>query len=134
MKGERILFGVSIVVLALVAAFIILVSVQSVVVAFTNQADHLGSIGFEQLRNLGAWLRCSLWLGRSRSLSSKGAMGVVGPASLPDNTPGHLGCKTPVHWNHSGNAAVGIAAGVRTAGPAGRSAAFLLAEGRPSIA
>ena len=54
MKGERILFGVSIVVLAVIAAFIILVSVQSVVVAFTNQADHVGSIGFEQLRNLGA--------------------------------------------------------------------------------
>src|SRR5215467_13550349 len=54
MKGERILFGVSIVVLALIAAFIILVSVQSVVVAFTNQADHVGSMGFDQLINMGA--------------------------------------------------------------------------------
>jgi len=54
MKGERILFGVSIVVLALIAAFIILVSVQSVVVAFTNQADHVGSMRFDQLINMGA--------------------------------------------------------------------------------
>src|SRR5262245_5542755 len=54
MKGARILFGVSIAVLALVSAFIVLVSVQSVVVAFTNHADHLGSIGFDQLINMGA--------------------------------------------------------------------------------
>ena len=54
MRGERILFGVSVAVLALVAAFIIVISVQSVLVAFSDGADHVGSIGFDQLRNLGA--------------------------------------------------------------------------------
>lgn len=53
MKGERILFGVSVFVLAVIAAFIIFGSVQSAVVAFTNQGDHVGSITFDQLRSMG---------------------------------------------------------------------------------
>jgi hypothetical protein len=54
MKGERILFGVSIVLLAVIAAFIIFGSVQSAAVAFTNQGDHVGNINFDQLRGMGA--------------------------------------------------------------------------------
>ena len=54
MKGERILFGVSVFVLAVIAAFIIFGSVQSAAVAFTNQGDHVGNINFDQLRGMGA--------------------------------------------------------------------------------
>jgi hypothetical protein len=53
MKGERILFGVSVFVLAVIAAFIIFGSVQSAAVAFTNQGDHVGSLNFDQLRTMG---------------------------------------------------------------------------------
>jgi hypothetical protein len=53
MKGERILFGVSIVLLALIAAFIIFGSVQSILVAFTDRADAVGNIALDQLRSLG---------------------------------------------------------------------------------
>jgi len=54
MKGERILFGASVVVLALVAAVIIYGSLQSVAVGFSGRADRIGSIGFDQLREMGA--------------------------------------------------------------------------------
>jgi hypothetical protein len=55
MKGDRILFGVSVAVLVLIAAFMIFGSVQSVMVAFSGQADKVGSsIGFDQLRDMGA--------------------------------------------------------------------------------
>src|SRR5215471_19076338 len=54
MKGERILFGVSVVVLVVIAAFIIFGSVQSAAVAFTDQGDHVGNLTFEQLRGMGA--------------------------------------------------------------------------------
>jgi hypothetical protein len=53
MKGERILFGVSVFVLAVIAAFIIFGSVQSAAVAFTNQEDHVGSLNFDKLRTMG---------------------------------------------------------------------------------
>jgi len=54
MKGERVLFGVSVILMTLVAAAIIWLSVQSVSVAFLDKPDPIGSITFDQLRGMGA--------------------------------------------------------------------------------
>jgi len=54
MRGERILFGASVVVLSLVAVAIIYGSLQSVAVGFADRPDRIGSITFDQLRGMGA--------------------------------------------------------------------------------
>jgi hypothetical protein len=54
MKGRRILFGVSIVLLVLVAVAINLGALGNVYVAFSGRGDRIGSLTFDQLRSMGA--------------------------------------------------------------------------------
>jgi hypothetical protein len=54
MKGERVLFGASVILLALIAALTIFGSLQSAAVALSSGADRVGSVTFDQLRGMGA--------------------------------------------------------------------------------
>jgi len=54
MRGERILFGASVIVLSLVAVAILYGSLQSVAAGYSDRADRIGSITFDQLRSMGA--------------------------------------------------------------------------------
>jgi hypothetical protein len=54
MKGDRVLFGASIILLLLVAAAVIYGSLESVYVAFSDRPDRIGSVTFDQLRGMGA--------------------------------------------------------------------------------
>src|SRR5713226_8376181 len=54
MKSAQVQFGVSVVLLVLVAATLIYGSLASVSVAFSDRADRIGSLTFDQLRGMGA--------------------------------------------------------------------------------
>jgi hypothetical protein len=54
MKGQRVLFGTSVILLALIAVVIIFGSIQSAAAALSSSADRIGSISFDQLREMGA--------------------------------------------------------------------------------
>jgi len=54
MKGARLLFGVSLVLLVLVAALLLFGSLASTSVALSGQPDQVGNVTFDQLRSMGA--------------------------------------------------------------------------------
>jgi hypothetical protein len=54
MKGERVLFGASVILLTLIAALVIFGALQAAWVAISGSADRIGSITFDQLREMGA--------------------------------------------------------------------------------